>query len=153
MNHDESGKCYFYNANNESVWELPPLHKNKNQNISEEIYEEDENDKSIHFKQEFDSDLPTFRSLYSRLSTRKTPNQESSSKINESIGASGYSYNSNHNDSTTVPMKSVLYNKESTISAASSHQQPTINYSHKPPSDLSNKFKCIVLAKSGKRVK
>ncbi len=99
--------------------------------------------------------MPTFRSLYSRLSTRKAPNQELSSKINESAGATGYSYNSNHNDSTTAPTKaSILYNKaDATISATSSHQQPTVSYSHKPPSDLSNKFKCIVLAKGGKRVK
>lgn len=67
LNYDPNGKCYFYNAEGQSVWELPELLTD----------EEDDETNQQHFNKNFDDDLSTFKNLYTRLSTRQlTPQQQ-----------------------------------------------------------------------------
>ena len=144
-------------------------------NFADDTYEEDdENEKLNHFKRDFDEDLSTFKNLYSRLSNRKlphpndkSPSSKESHPLTATSNTTGYSYtiasqpqssqshssppsssssnNNNEPSGKQAIIPSTLHTKETPIT--------TINYSNKPPSDLSNNFKCIVLAKNGKRVR
>jgi hypothetical protein len=139
LNHDTNGKHYFYNADHQSVWELPSLFFNNNNNTEKTKAQEAE-DKS-QFRQKLDQDLPTFKNFFNRLSMRKNSKEAIDElkrppllddESQQSVVSESDSKLSNGNRMTT---------------------STTVSYSHKPPSDLNSVFKCIVLEKIGKKCK
>ena len=74
LNYDTNGKHYFYNAENQSVWELPVLFHESDEKREEE--------KEKGFRQNFDEDLSTFKHLVTRLSTRQTGREDNSKRLN-----------------------------------------------------------------------
>jgi hypothetical protein len=81
LNYDTNGKHYFYNADNQSVWELPVLFH--------ESDEKREEDKDKGFRQNFDEDLPTFKHLVTRLSMRQPGKEENSKRLNNENKVAG----------------------------------------------------------------
>jgi len=86
-----------------------------------------------HFQKNFDDNLSTFKNLYTRLESLRRNSNDTRSESPDSFPSSQADQAGNQNNIST--------NNPSTL----------INYSHKPPSELNSNFKCIVLAKNGKR--
>jgi cobalamin biosynthesis Mg chelatase CobN len=185
LNYDQNGNHYFYNANNESVWHLPNVYSQENDDdkSANNTASSSNPNNSNFFKNLIDQELPTFKNLYSRLSTsskrgnnqtttvssdQTTTTTKSSlfparSDLNSTLAATATvasnSYLAADTNSTgissssssgkqTTPSSS---NSASRLIAPSTVPLTTVSYSNKPPSDLNFTFKCILLAKGGKK--
>jgi len=83
LNYDTNGKHYFYNADNQSVWDLPLLfHESDEKQRGEE-------DKEKGFRQNFDEDLSTFKNLFNRLSMRQADKEDQKMANHEDAGLGG----------------------------------------------------------------
>ena len=144
MNYDPNGKYYFYNAEGQSVWDLPDLFAD----------DEDDEGNQQHFNKNFDDDLSTFKNLYTRLSTRQlTPQQQQQQQQQHQHQqqATSQSYQHVDNKKSNAPVISgpiAITNIQSVPGTVT-----TINYAYKPPTGLSAQFKCVKLAENGKRTK
>lgn len=152
LNHDTNGKHYFYNADNQSLWELPTLLYNREEdNKKSDAAAEDKG----QFRQKLDEDLPTFRNFFNRLSMRqKSKEGLDEFKRPESIGpelicSSIYPKLPN----SELDINKVVISSPSSLASNRTSTATIVSYSHKPPSDLNSVFKCIVLEKVGKKCK
>jgi hypothetical protein len=94
-----------------------------------------------------DDNLPTFKNLYARMSMRVNKSAENQneklSSSQSSATAQSYLSPSDAASKKQTPAAEVAYSAKPLTA--------NINYSNKPPGDLSSYFKCFILAKSGKR--
>ena len=147
LNYDPNGKHYFYNAENQSVWELPVLFYKSEDEKKGGLGNSEEKEKG--FRRNFDDDLPTFNNLYNRLSMRQTPKEGNTTASEETVSGGG----ATASIFPKLPVDGEV--KASSLTTVSSNKASSVSvrYSNKAPSDLSSNFKCIVLEKNGKKCK
>lgn len=150
MNYDAAGKHYFYNANNEAVWDLPVIFAESPDHQPYSLLDTEDNQSGENkFCKIIDDDLSTFKNLYSRLSMRGPKNTDQQQQLAATTASPPHS--------TSSTSKSYLNTTSTTTTDSTSRiSQPrlltaNINYFNKPPSDMSSHFKCILLVKHGKR--
>lgn len=105
MNYDTNGKYYFYNANHESLWDLPPLFTEYPEDIKEE-----RNDHP-HFSKVIDQELPTLKNLYSRISVRRSVSEASAGGLASGLHSSINTVDNSHSHHNPYTTPSYLHNE------------------------------------------